>query len=64
MWQYSYHKCQNPRTKNMTDKRKKENPKNHLLGFKTDFKTMTRIKDEAKRKGVSVSQHLNDKLNP
>ena len=48
----------------MTDKRKKENPKNHLLGFKTDFKTMTRIKDEAKRKGVSVSQHLNDKLKP
>ena len=34
----------------MTDKRKKENPKNHLLGFKTDLKTMTRIKDEAKRK--------------
>lgn len=56
---------QNPRAKKaMTDKRKKENPKNHLLGFKTDFKTMTRIKDEAKRKGVSVSQHLNDKLKP
>ena len=46
----------------MTDKRKKENPNNHILGFKTDLKTMTRIKDEAKRKGISVSQHINEKM--
>jgi hypothetical protein len=44
------------------DLRKKDNPKTTTLGFKTDLKTSNRLKEEAKQRGISVSQHLNDKL--
>jgi len=44
------------------DLRKKDNPKNWKLTLKTDEKTHNRLKEEAKQRGLSVSQHLNDKL--
>jgi hypothetical protein len=44
------------------DLRKKDNPKNWKLTLRTDEKTSNRLKEEAKQRGVSVSQHLNDKL--
>ena len=44
------------------DLRKKENPRNHLAGFKTDKATQERIRNGAQKAGVPVSQFINDKL--
>ena len=47
---------------NRTDFRKKENPRNNHLGFRTDDKTLAKAIAEAKAKGVTISQHIHDKL--
>ena len=44
------------------DGRTKDNPRNGLLSFRADTQTIQKVKDEAKKKGISISQHLNDKL--
>ena len=44
------------------DMRKTDNPRNGLLSFRADDKTVQRLKEEAKKKGISISKHLNDKL--
>jgi len=46
------------------DGRKKQNPRHELLSFRTDKKTAQTLKDEAKKKGQSMSQFLSNKLKP
>lgn len=42
--------------------RKKDNPRNFNLCFKTDAITAHRLKDEAKEKKISISTHLHEIL--
>jgi len=44
------------------DGRTKDNPRNGLLSFRADTQTIQKVKDEAKKKGISISQHLSEKL--
>jgi len=48
--------------KKAMDLRKKENPRTHLVGFKTDKTTQERIRHGAQKAGVPVSQFIHDKL--
>jgi len=56
MKKYSYYK------KVTHDMRKKDNPRNFNLCFKTDAITAHRLKDEAKEKKISISTHLHEIL--
>jgi hypothetical protein len=54
---------QNLRTeKTMIDKRKKEHPRTTKLTLNTDKETAQKLRAEAGRKGLSISEHLNNKL--
>jgi hypothetical protein len=44
------------------DLRKKENPRNHLVGFKTDKATQQRIRNEAERVGMNVSEFVHETM--
>jgi len=46
----------------MTDKRKKENPRTTKLTLNTDKETARKLRNEAVKKGLSISEHLNNKL--
>jgi len=63
-WQHSKEESpQNPRAKKaMTDKRKKENPRTTKLSLNTDKETARKLRAEASKKGLSISEHLNNKL--
>jgi len=42
------------------DMRKKDNPRNGLLSFRADTQTIQKVKDEAKKKGISISAYLHE----
>lgn len=44
------------------DGRKRDNPRDTLITFRAEAKTAQKLRDEAKSRNVSVSQHINDKL--
>jgi hypothetical protein len=44
------------------DGRKKEQPRMSLLTFRTSQKEAEKAREEARKKGLSMSQYLNDKL--
>jgi hypothetical protein len=44
------------------DGRKKDQPRLTLLTFRTSQKEAEKAREEAKKKGLSMSQYLNDKL--
>lgn len=46
----------------MIDKRKKEHPRTTKLTLNTDKETAQKLRAEAGRKGLSISEHLNNKL--
>ena len=44
------------------DGRKKDNPRLSLLTFRTSQKEAEKVREEARKKGLSMSQYLNNKL--
>ena len=44
------------------DGRKKDNPRLSLLTFRTSQREAEKVREEARKKGLSMSQYLNDKL--
>jgi hypothetical protein len=44
------------------DGRKRDNPRVSLISFRTSREEAEKVREEAKKKGLSMSQYLNDKL--